>query len=394
MRERLLDVGIAAGFLAVGQLGLHVGQSTGFLGTAPAVPTALVVAAASVPLVWRRRRPLGVLVAVAAALVVPRAFASIALPLWGGFGPLVFAFYSASRWARRPLDAFAALVPAAVLAALSLEIPGFAVFGQFAFTVPVLLLAWLTGQGMRRYQERSRTLRGALEELAATERARADAAVADERARIARELHDVVAHSVSVMVVQAGSARLGMAADPAASAAALRTVEQTGRQALVEMQHLLGVLRPDDAAPELAPQPTLGALPALVQAARAVGQPVELQVRWMPSALPPGLDLCAYRIVQEALTNAVRHVGPVPVTVRVEPGAGVLVLEVVNAPGPVRPWTGKGHGLIGMRERVELFGGSLETGRTPDGGFRVRAVLPLPGVPVAGAEGPRAEALA
>jgi signal transduction histidine kinase len=187
-----------------------------------------------------------------------------------------------------------------------------------------------------------------------------------------------------------------MAADPAASAAALRTVEQTGRQALVEMQHLLGVLRPDDAAPELAPQPTLGALPALVQAARAVGQPVELQVRWMPSALPPGLDLCAYRIVQEALTNAVRHAGPVPVTVRVEPGAGVLVLEVVNAPGPVRPgpWTGKGHGLIGMRERVELFGGSLETGRTPDGGFRVRAVLPLPGVPVAGAEGPRAEALA
>ena len=401
----LADVGIAAGFLAVGQLGLHIGQGMGFPGTAPPALTAVAVAAASVPLAWRRRWPLGVLVAVAAALVVPRAFASIALPLWGGFGPLVFAFYSASRWTRRPGEALAPLLPAAVLAGLSLEIPHFAVLGQFAFSVPVLLLAWLTGQGMRRYQQRSRTLSSALEELAATERARADAAVADERARIARELHDVVAHSVSVMVVQAGSARLGMARDPAASATALRTVEQTGRQALVEMQHLLGVLRSDDTGPALTPQPTLAALPGLVQAARDAGQPVELQAHGTVPPLAPGLDLCAYRIVQEALTNAVRHAGPVPVTVRVEPGPGALALEVVNAPGRVRPapLSGKGHGLIGMRERVELFGGSLDTGATPDGGFRVRAVLPLPDgpvaqvapvVPVTGAVAPRAEALA
>jgi signal transduction histidine kinase len=380
-RERLGDVAITAGFVAAGQLGLHAGQATGYLGTAPAGVTAAVVAATSVPLLWRRRWPLGVLVAVAATLVLPRALTQVALPLWGGFGPLVFALYSAGHWAARPKDALALLVPAATLAVLGMELPGFATYGQYAFSVPVLLLGWAVGQGMRRWRRLTLMLRGALDELAATEQVRAAAAVADERARMARELHDVVAHSVSVMVVQAGSARLGMAEDPAASAAALRAVERTGRQALVEMQHLLGLLRPDDAGPSLAPQPTLRALPALVESACAAGQPVELRVEGAPAALPPGLDLSAYRIVQEALTNAVRHAGPVPVTARVHHAADRLELEVTNAPGrppAARPTPGKGHGLIGMRERAELFGGTLQAGRTQEGGFRVRAVLPLP----------------
>jgi signal transduction histidine kinase len=257
-------------------------------------------------------------------------------------------------------------------------------WGEYSFSVPILLLGWLTGQGVRRWHELSRSLRRHLDDVSETEQARAAAAVADERARIARELHDVVAHAVSVMVVQAGSARLGMAEDPVGSADALRNVEETGRQALVEMRHMLGLLRAADAVPSLAPQPTLRALPALVGAARSAGQDVDLQMEGVPVPLPPGLDLSAYRIVQEALTNAFRHAGAVPVAVRVRYGRADLALEITNgaaAAPPERPGRGTGHGLIGMRERTELFGGSLTTGRTADGGFAVRAVLPLPEPP-------------
>ena len=382
------DAAIAAGFLGVGQLGLHVDDGGGFHGTAPAAVTAVLVAAIDVPLLWRRRYPIAVLVAVALAIVVPRAFASVTLPLWGGLGALVFALYTASRWAPKPWDALALVAPAVGLAALSLEIPGMVNWAEYSFSVPVLLLGWLTGQGVRRWHELSRRLRQHLDDVAETEQARAAAAVSDERARIARELHDVVAHAVSVMVVQAGSARLGMAEDPEGSAAALRNIEETGRQALVEMRHMLGLLRAADAVPSLAPQPTLRALPALVEAARSAGQDVDLQVDGAAVPLPPGLDLSAYRIVQEALTNAVRHAGPVPVAVRVRYGREDLTLDITNgasADPPKRPGRGTGHGLIGMRERTELFGGSLSAGRTADGGFAVRAVLPLPEPPPHGA---------
>src|SRR3954451_2173894 len=360
---------------------LHVPDGSGMPGPAPALPTALLTAAIAVPLVWRRRWPLGVLVAVVLAVVVPRAFAQIALPQLGGLGALVFALYSAGHWADRPKDLLALLVPAAGLAALTVEIPHFTSYGPYGFGVPALLIGWLVGEGMRRWQRLNVRLRRALDELGATEQVRAAAAVEEERARIARELHDVVAHAVSVMVVQAGSARLGMAEDPEASAAANRTVEETGRQALVEMRHMLGLLRAVDATPSLTPQPTLRSVAALADTARAAGQPVDLRIEGMPAPLPPGLDLSAFRIVQEALTNAFSHAGPVPVEVRIRYGTTELSLDVRNgapeAPG-TRPPDATGHGLVGMRERAELFGGRFEAGRTADGGFAVRAVLPLP----------------
>jgi signal transduction histidine kinase len=166
-------------------------------------------------------------------------------------------------------------------------------------------------------------------------------------------------------------------------------VEETGRQALGEMRHMLGLLRAVDATDAvLEPQPTLRSLGALVDAARAAGQPVELLVEGAPAVLPPGLDLSAFRIVQVALTNAFRHAGGVPVAVRIAFGRDELLLEVTNdppaAPAGEAPPGAAGHGLIGMRERAELFGGRLAAGRTADGGFAVRAVLPLPhGAPVA-----------
>jgi signal transduction histidine kinase len=377
-REWLVDAAVAAGFVTVGQLGLRLGDG-GFPGTAAVGVTAALDACIAIPLLWRRRYPVGALVAVALAMVTPRAFGLIALPLWGGLGPLVFGLYSASRWATRPKDALALAVPVVVLLSLGMEIPHFREPGEYVFSVPLLLVGWLVGQGMRRWYRMSELLRTHLEELSRTETARAAALVSDERARIARELHDVVAHAVSVMVLQSGSARLTLRTDPSGAEEALRSVEDAGRQALVEMRHMLGLLRSGDARPTLDPQPSMRGLAALVDAIRAAGHDVELHTTGLPQTLPPGLDLSAYRILQEALTNAVRHAVSVPVRADVIWAGDTLRLEITNGRStqPRAHSEGSGHGLIGMRERCQLFGGTLSTGATADGGFRVVACLPL-----------------
>ena len=205
---------------------------------------------------------------------------------------------------------------------LSLEIRGFASWSEYSFSVPVFVVAWLAGQVMRRWERRSAVLREHLDDVTATEQARAAAAVADERARIARELHDVVAHSISVMVIQAGSARLRLRDDPSTSEQALHSVEQTGRQALTEMRRMLGVLRSDDQDLALMPQPGLRGLDQLLDQMRAAGLTVEAAVEGVPAMLPPGLDLSAYRIVQEALNNALKHAGRTCATVRRGSSAG------------------------------------------------------------------------
>ena len=206
------------------------------------------------------------------------------------------------------------------------EISGFASWSEFTFSVPIFVLAWLTGQGLRRWEGHSALLRRNLDELTASEQLRAAAAVTDERTRIARELHDVVAHSISVMVVQAGSARLRLLTDPSASEQALHSVEQTGRQALVEMRRMLGVLRTDDTGLGLAPQPSLRGLDQLLEQMRSAGLAVEARVEGAQVPLTPGLDLSAYRIIQEALTNALKHAGHTRATVRVAYQPDQLVL--------------------------------------------------------------------
>jgi len=202
-------------------------------------------------------------------------------------------------------------------------------------------------------------------------------AVVEERARIARELHDAIAHNVSMMVVQAGAERRVLDGSQESTRDVLATVEQIGRNALTEMRRLVGMLRTDDDDP-LAPQPGLGDLPVLVGQVRDAGLPVELQVEGEARELPVGLELSAYRIVQEALTNALKHAGDARATVRVRYTDDSLELEVVDdGAGAQGQVASGGHGLVGMRERVALYGGRFEAGRRPAGGFTVRVLLPI-----------------
>jgi signal transduction histidine kinase len=208
--------------------------------------------------------------------------------------------------------------------------------------------------------------------------------IAEERTHIARELHDVVAHQVSMMTVQAGAAQAVADTDPEAARQAMAAVEQAGRQALDELRHLLGVLRPetrsDTGRNGTGPQPGLAELPRLVDQVRAAGLGVEVSDS-VTTTLPIRVQLSAYRIVQEALTNVLKHGGPgTRAQVRLRETGTDLIIEVVDdaVAGPGRPQPA-GHGIIGMRERATLLGGSLDTGPRPDGGFRVVARLPLTG---------------
>jgi signal transduction histidine kinase len=195
--------------------------------------------------------------------------------------------------------------------------------------------------------------------------------------RIARELHDVVAHHVSVMGVQAGVARRLFDRDPKEALGAIGSVEQASRQAIADLQQLVAVLRRQEESDDLAPQPSLQQLPELVEHMRQTGLPVALTTRGQPRQLPAGVELSAYRIIQEALTNTLKHAGPARASVTVRYDNGAVEVEVVDdgqGPPPDRPGTG-GKGLVGMRERVNLYGGRLEAGARPGGGFRVHAVL-------------------
>lgn len=292
-------------------------------------------------------------------------------------------FAVAARAGRRWLSYTAAItaVACALIPALlrepSLVAPK--AWGGGAFVPPtVLAVAWLAG-------DRSRTRRAYLDQV--TERARdlerqrdqqAELAVAAERARIARELHDAVAHGLSIIVIQAQAAAGAMERRPATARAALAAIVATGRDSLGEMRRLLGLSRPD--GPELAPLPGLADLPALVRRVRATGLPVTLDQSGTPAELPTGVGLSAYRIAQEGLTNVLKHAGPrATVDVRVHYGGNAVEVSVVDtgpgAGGP--PDERRGNGLRGMRERVAMLGGTFTARDRPTGGFQVTARLPL-----------------
>jgi signal transduction histidine kinase len=224
---------------------------------------------------------------------------------------------------------------------------------------------------------RTRSLRAAEARTRELELERREA-VAAERSRIARELHDVIAHSVSVMTVQAGAAEEMLRVDPARAVDPVRAVQETGRQALVEMKRLVGVLREDDAERGLEPQPGLSDVERLVSQVRSAGLRVDLHVDGTPRPLPIGVDLSAYRVVQEALTNALKHAGGASTSVTIAYGERALTIEVTDEGGSVPAGEG-GHGLAGMRERIGIFGGTFEAGPRAGGGFAVRALLPLEG---------------
>jgi signal transduction histidine kinase len=250
--------------------------------------------------------------------------------------------------------------------------------GNYLFLLAFLALGpWLVGWAQRRRQLRA----GVLEDRAAAaerdSRELAQAAVAEERLRMARELHDVVGHALGVIVVQAGAERATLSEPRGSTHETLLTIERTGRDALNEMRRLLELMRRDDETVALAPQPSLAGLPALAEKVRAAGLPVEVQTEGEPRALAPGVDLAAYRIVQEALTNVLKHASPARARVLIRFGELGLELEITDdGPGPATERNGGGHGLIGMRERVALHHGSMRTGARPEGGYAVTVRLP------------------
>jgi signal transduction histidine kinase len=240
-----------------------------------------------------------------------------------------------------------------------------------------LSAAWLVGRLVRSWRRRSIELELLNRELEEQRELRAQAAVAVERGRIARELHDVIAHNVSMVVVQAGAAASVLEGEQPHVRAALEAIETTGRATVDEMRRLLGVLRESEDGAALSPQPGLAGLETLVAGVREAGLPVDLRIEGSPTPLPPALDLTAYRIAQEALTNVLKHAGPAraELTVRYDVAAVEIELRDDGAGGRSNG-AGGGRGLIGMRERVALWGGSLDAGHT-ERGWLVRARLPL-----------------
>ena len=249
--------------------------------------------------------------------------------------------------------------------------------GQFIFVSLIFTVVWVVGFSLgRKFAEADE----ARERAARAERERelrARDAVAEERARIARELHDVVGHSVSVMTVQASGVRRLLRPEQEREREALLIVERTGREALAEMRRMVGVLRRPEEAPALAPQPSLEHLDRLVEQARETGLPVDLRVEGEALELPAGVDLTAYRLVQEGLTNAIKHSHATRAEVVVSYGDAQIEVTVSDNGNGVGNGGGGGHGLVGMRERVSVYGGQLDAGPQPGGGYRLRAKLPV-----------------
>jgi signal transduction histidine kinase len=347
----------------------------------PALALSLVVA-------LRRRAPEKMLLLTIATGVAQLVFRITPTP--GNFAMLVIVYTVASvgaQWARRV--ALLGSLSAAVLYELRWPSSSATTWGHLVavvfMTIP-FALAWVIGDSLRTRRAYYAQLEERAERLQREREAQAKAAVAAERARIARELHDVVAHNVSVMVVQADGAAYVLDASPDQAKQALSTISQTGRLALAEMRRLLGLLRAsDDSGGEYVPQPGVDQLGDLIDQVRGAGLPVDFAVDGTPRPLSSGVELTAYRIVQEALTNTRKHGGPdARATVHITYGDAELQMlieddgrgaqhELYEEGGA----DGLGQGMIGMRERIAMVGGTLDTGPRPGGGFRISAALPL-----------------
>ena len=348
----------------------------------PRPNTALVTVcalAAVLPLAVRRRAPLPVTLVVCAGVVGQVAVSEGVPATFASFVAVMICVYTLLRHADpRSIAAGLAVVAVAVAATAALEArtapfePFEVVYPLFYFGVAGGLGAFVRQRALRlsAVEDRAAALEGELQR-------EAELAAAEERARIARELHDVVAHGLSLMVVQAEAAEEMLTRSPEAAVLPLHRVQDTGRQALAEMRRLLGVLRTTDAGPpSTVPQPSLRRIPELVREAADVGLAVDVTVTGDPMDLAPGRELAAFRIVQEALTNTRRHAHATRACVRLDYTPAELRIEVTDD-GRGRTGTHAGHGLVGMRERAALYGGTLDVGPATAGGFRVTAVLPV-----------------
>lgn len=378
----MLDVGFAllvGGLTLAGHLSAEVTDSE----RAPNLWSVALIAGMTIAFADRRRRPLASMAAVVAlTLVFWVADFSTQFEVFS-----LLTIYAAAAHGgddrRRVWRVVGLGVAAMSLVALvgvlapSEDLPAVAVIGIAAIHLTAAVAGDAVFERRRRVQDlERRALRAESERELLTQQA-----VLAERARIARDLHDVVAHGLSVMVVQAGAAQRMLASDPDRSRQALESVQSSGRQALGEMRRMLGVLRNDREVPDLAPQPTLDDLGRIVQECADAGVPTELTIDGEPSCRSAGAEMVAYRIVQEALTNVIRHAGrPVQASVRVTYAGEQVRLEIDDTGrgatlADVEASTG--HGLMGMRERVELYRGTFRAGPRPGGGFRVAATVPL-----------------
>ncbi|WP_163509910.1 sensor histidine kinase [Fodinicola acaciae] len=333
----------------------------------------VLVVAQSLPLALRRRFPLVVLTVCGVLAMI---YGISPLPDPPVPYAVLVAVYSAAAHSRR-LGSIIAAVTTAVAIITSLLLDPAADFGDATFLLPVFATAWLLGDSVRRRQELATEMAARTEYLERTREAEASAAVAAERNRIARDMHDVIAHHLSMMVVQAEAGPVVVAADPGRAAEAFDAISAAGKQALTEMRRLLGVLREGEKAP-LRPQPGVADIGELVERVRSTGLDVRLDTAGEPATLPQAVDLSVYRLVQEALTNCVRHANADRVNVTLSYENRALTVAVTdNGAGARKAPRPGGHGLVAMRERVALVGGRLEAGPRPDGGWAVRADVPL-----------------
>ncbi len=363
------DVVLAAAFLAVSLAQVVVEPIAG------PVVSVLVAVGSAAPLAWRRTAPAAAAFAGTAIWLVPTPHGF----LFSGFVIAVLLFFSVGAyvpqtWRVVLLTAFGATV-GVVMTLLGPEDPAAAPGAALAVAAPAV-----AGRLVARYRLQNARLRELTEELV-RERARAEqAAVAEERTRIARELHDVIGHEVTVIALQADAAAAALERAPDRAGAPIIAIRGAAAQALDEMRRVVQLLRRPGEDHELHPQPGLTDLCALVDAARAAGTPVDVVLRLPDEPPSPSVQLAAYRLVQEALTNSRRHAPGSGVHLRVDSREGQLCVEVVTSGGRPGRNPGGGHGIVGMRERVRMHGGQLDVGPTPDG-YAVRARLPLPAAP-------------
>ncbi len=348
----------------------------------PRVANTFLMMLIAVPLLWRRRLPVAVF-----AVVLVTAGAQIALidhgrsdqppaQLWLA---ALIVFYSLASHASRRRAMIAGLIGGAAVVSANLAALAISAYAPPEETIPGwFLFAAAFGLGIilrgRRMEATFQAQRAERAEREREERARL--AVAGERARISRELHDVLAHAMSVIVVQAQAAQRVLDGEQASAREALTSIETNGRQALTEMRRLLGVLRKEDRDLALTPQPSLAHIEELVAQVREAGLAIDFRIEGEPRPLPLGVDLSAYRIVQEALTNTLKHAGPAGAAVVIRYVTAAIELEILDdgrGPGAA---DGSGHGLVGMQERAALLGGVLESGALSGGGYAVRARLP------------------
>jgi len=368
-RVLVFDAAPAVTMLVMGLVDLYAPLTDPY-GDAPLHSAVFSIVVASLALLLRRRWPLLALAIAVSAVVIPTLLASVLLTLWGEFLVWVIAIYSVGRhepWERAVWGPTIALAGFAVVV---VRYPGLHIASDIIIDTGMLLAAWGVGRLVASSAtNRARALALEVEKARAEERA-----ALSERTRIARELHDVISHSITVIVMQAGGARMAAQTDPAAAGTALGLIETVGRETLHELGTMLTVLREDD--PTGAPTPTLAHVATLCERMRALGMAVDVQVQPDMRDVPDEVQLTVYRIVQESLTNILKHAGPVPTSVSVTQREGDVKVEVTSASGRGDASVeGSGLGLVGLRERVDALGGTLIA--EPHGaGFTIRASLP------------------